>query len=201
MKELFLSVTKNLLYGLIAYVLISLPREILRCLFYNFLTPKESRKTLPSLNPFRYIDPVGIFAFIFFNFGWTRAPFIDFTKMRKKKLFTYASFGILSSFVLAFLYGFLARIANPVFFDVLYRASLWSFTYGLISILPVPPLDGSRLLLAFLPTKSYEWYIKFNVYGIIFMLGLLVLWILPLIMQPLVIFITTVTNYIVFGNW
>nr|HQI10138.1 site-2 protease family protein [Fervidobacterium sp.] len=63
------------------------------------------------------------------------------------------------------------------------------------------PLDSTRMILAFLPSKYYEWYLKFNFYGVIFMIGLLVLWILPMIMHPFVIIITNVTNFIIFGNW
>lgn len=71
---------------------------------------------------------------------------------------------------------------------------------AIISLFPIPSLDGSRIILSFLPSKYYEWYLKFSFYGIIFMIGLLVLWILPMIMQPLSLFITNVTNFITFRN-
>ena len=204
MNIVFLSFLKNLIFGFISYLLISWPREILRVFLYTLFIPKEERKIvfLKRRSLINCIDPIGLFTFIFFDFGWTHSPAIDYSKSKGKNLFVYSIGGILSSLILFVSYGLLCRFINlTVVFNILYMASKWSLTLGLISILPIPPLDGSRMILAFLPSKYYEWYLKFNFYGVIFMLGLLVLWILPMIMQPLVIFISNVTNFIIFRNW
>ena len=208
MSQLIYSSVKNLVYGIISYFLISWPREFIRCLLYSLTIEKRIKsdggKIFPFLkkSPFGYIDPIGIITFLFFDFGWTRPPIIDYVKMRRKRLFFFSMYGILASFILGITYGLIAKYSNSnIMFNLLYTSSKWSLTLGFVSLIPIPPLDGSRMLLAFLPNKSYEWYIKFNVYGILFLLGLLVLWILPMIMQPLVIVITKVTNFIVFSIW
>lgn len=200
----FFSLLKNIVFGFIAYLLISWPREILRSSLYILFVSENDRKNLflKRRSFMNCIDPIGLFTFIFFDFGWTHSPAIDYSKFKGKKLFAYSMFGILSSFILFLFYGVLCRVVNSTLaFKILYTASKWSLTLGLISILPIPPLDASRMLLAFLPSRYYEWYLKFNFYGVIFMLGLLVLWILPMIMQPLIIFISNVTNFIIFRNW
>ncbi|WP_448376391.1 site-2 protease family protein [Fervidobacterium sp.] len=206
MDQLTVSLIKNVIYGLIAYLTISWPREFLRCLFYNIFVKRynKSERLFPLLkrSPLGYIDPIGIITFLFFDFGWTRSPVIDYIKMRRKKLFLFSLFGIVSSFILGVIYGIIAKYSNStILFNLFYTSSKWSFTLTFVSLIPIPPLDSSRMLLAFLPNKSYEWYIKFNIYGILFLIGLLVLWVLPMIMHPLVIVITKVTNFIVFGNW
>jgi len=206
LNQLILSALKNVIYGFAAYVLISWPREFFRCLFYRISVERlsSSNRLFPLLkkSPIGYIDPVGLLTFLFFDFGWTRSPLIDYLKIRRKKLFFFSIYGIVASFLLGIIYGMVSRFSNfPIVFNIFYIASKWSFTLSIVSLIPLPPLDGSRIFLAFLPGKSYEGYIKFNFYGILFMLGLLVLWILPMIMHPLVIFITNVTNFIIFGNW
>jgi len=202
LRALFVSMLINLFYAFVSYILISWPREILRNSVAKVFSTSKGIKNVQLLNPIRYIDPIGILAFAFFDFGWTRSPLIDYPKAKKKDLFLYSLLGIVSSFLLFIGYGIIARYANnAMLFRVLYTSAKWSLTYAFISILPIPPLDSTRMILAFLPSKYYEWYLKFNFYGVIFMIGLLVLWILPMIMHPFVIIITNVTNFIIFGNW
>jgi Zn-dependent protease len=204
LKVLLFSTLKNFLLGFIAYLLISIPKEILRNLFTRLSTFRSKQKVvfLKKAGLFRYIDPIGLLTFMFFDFGWTHQPAIDYTKSRGKSLFFYSIFGVGTSFLLFLIYASLCKITNsPVLFNLFYTSAKWSLTLTIVSLFPIPPLDGSRMILAFLPSKYYEWYLKFNFYGIIFMLGLLILWILPMIMQPLSIFITNVTNFIVFCNW
>jgi len=191
----------NLLLGFVSYILVSWPREILRAVFSKF-TLKNFYLSLGVLNPIRYVDPVGFLSFAFFDFGWTRAPFVDYPKSKRRELVTYSLYGILSSFSLFLLYGVLARmLLNTKYFKVFYDAAKWSLTYAIVSLFPLPPLDGSRALLGLLPSKYYEWYLKFNFYGILFMIGLLILWIFPMIMRPFISVISNVTKFIVFGNW
>ncbi|MCX7654775.1 MAG: site-2 protease family protein [Fervidobacterium sp.] len=205
MNSILISLIRKVIFGFIAYFLISWPREVFRNTLYKLFTMsnsdeiKLSKKQSKLKDLVNFLDPIGLFTFIFFDFGWTHSPAIDYSKSRGKKLFVYSLSGILSSFILFFLYGLLCKIFySNILFNVLYTASKWSLTLGIVSIFPIPPLDGSRMILSFLPSKYYEWYLKFNFYGIIFMLGLLILWILPMIMQPLINFISNVTNFIIF---
>ncbi|KAF2962336.1 site-2 protease family protein [Fervidobacterium sp. 2310opik-2] len=203
MSALLISVIKNIIIGLIAYLLISLPREWLRNFFMKLINIRTDDKVvfLKKNGLFKYVDPIGLLTFIFFDFGWIHQPAIDYSKTKGKKLFIYSIFGIISSFILFFLYAYLCRVLNnALLFNLFYTSAKWSLTLAIISLFPIPPLDGSRIILSFLPSKYYEWYLKFSFYGIIFMIGLLVLWILPMIMQPLSLFITNVTNFITFRN-
>lgn len=108
----------NLLLGFVSYILVSWPREILRAIFTKF-TLKNFCLSLGVLNPIRYVDPVGFLSFVSFDFGWTRAPFVDYPKSGRRDLITYSLYGILSSFLLFLLYGVLARmLLNSKYFEV-----------------------------------------------------------------------------------
>ncbi|ODN30842.1 site-2 protease family protein [Fervidobacterium thailandense] len=188
--------------GFVSYLLVSWPREILRTVLTKATIRNNFSFQLNIFNPFRYVDPVGFLCFVLFDFGWTRAPFIDYPKSKRRDLIVYSLYGIAASFILFFLYGLLARLSiDSRFFEVFYDSAKWSLTYAFVSLFPLPPLDGSRALLGLLPSRYYEWYLKFNFYGVLFMIGLLLLWIFPMIMRPFVSVISNVTKFIVFGNW
>lgn len=204
MNDIVLSLIKNAVLGFVVYLIISVPREYLRLLLLKLIFHKYETKTvfLKKTNFFSYIDPIGLATFLFLDFGWTHTPAIDYTKLRGKYLFVYSLLGIISSLILFLTYGIISSlIDSAIIFKMFYMASKWSLTLALVSLFPIPPLDGSRMILSFLPSNYYEWYIKFSFYGILFMLGLIFFWILPMIMQPLIIFISIVTNFVVFRNW
>ena len=102
LRALFVSMLVNLFYAFVSYILISWPREILRNSAAKVFSTSKGIKNVQLLNPIRYIDPIGILAFAFFDFGWTRSPLIDYPKAKKKDLFFYSLFGIVSSFLLFF---------------------------------------------------------------------------------------------------
>ncbi len=179
------------LTGFLAVLILALPREYLKGWFASLLgddTPKRAGRL--SWNPFVHLDPVGTIAFILFDFGWTRPVPIKYWKMRLRKvgLFLVSIAGPVINVVEALVFGRLARDMrdNAFVYYTLYKSAKYSLTYAFFSLLPIPPLDGSRILGSLLPDEYTEWYIKYEVYGILFMLALLVLWILPLIMNPFV---------------
>ncbi len=139
-----------------------------------------------SLNPLRHLDPIGALAMILFRFGWARPVPINaryFKKPRRDMAIT-AFAGPLSNFILAFLGGFLYLAAVSGFNAILAAAYVPRFPYlfmqytanflyifhfvnltlGLFNCLPVPPLDGSRFLLVFLPPKVYFSVMRYERY-------------------------------------
>lgn len=136
-----------------------------------------------SLNPLRHLDPIGFLCLIFFRFGWAKPVQVDarFFKNPKRDMAITALAGPLSNFVLAFLSSFLyVAMCLPV-----YRYA-WAMTepylilcyivealiyinlgLGVFNLIPIPPLDGSKILYSFLPNRiifrliPYEKYIQF----------------------------------------
>lgn len=191
-------ILRQLFIGFLAVILTVVPREQLKAKLAVKLgdqTPLKAGRT--SLNPFVHLDPIGTLAFIFLNFGWSRPVPVRPWNLRKgRKHFLLVSLiGPAVGMICFFIYGILARFTSNfnVIFELFSKAARYSLTYSLFSLFPIPPLDGSRVLGALLPENYTEWYLKYEVYGTLFLLALLFLWIMPLIMNPFVQFIERLT--------
>jgi len=185
--------------GFIAVVLTVVPREYLKAraaVFFGDQTPAKVGRA--SLNPFVHLDPIGTVTFIFLDFGWSRpVPIRPWNLRGRKKTFLLVSLvGPIVGVLCFLIYGLFARAVQNkenYVFETLFKAAKFSLTYALLSLFPIPPLDGSRVLGALLPEHYTEWYLKYEVYGILFLLALVVLWIMPLVMSPFVNFVDKLT--------
>ena len=159
-------------------------------------TPKRAGRL--SWNPFVHLDPVGTLTFIVFDFGWTRPMPVKYWRMKFRKwgLLLVSLVGPVVNLIEALVFSKLARDfkSDSFAFQTFYKSAKYSLTYAFFSFFPIPPLDGSRILGALLPEEYTDWYIKYEVYGILFMLALLVLWILPLMMSPFVSILNNILN-------
>lgn len=122
-----------------------------------------------TLNPFAHIDYFGAFLIILFGFGWAKPVPVNARNFNKPKLYMAitAFAGPLSNIIMAFLfsiiYGGVASIMVKGYFAsaityVLYFLQyiiIINITLALFNLIPIPPLDGSRLLFAFLPDSAY----------------------------------------------
>jgi Zn-dependent protease len=154
-----------------------------------------------TLNPLKHLDPIGALCMVLFHFGWARPVPINtryFRKPRRDTALTAAA-GPISNFIMAFL-GLLVQeillavfIRHPASSQFVYNlqyAALTLFSYfhvlnlslGLFNLIPVPPLDGSRIFLTFLPAKYYFGIMQYERY---IQLGLMVLLWLGLLSRPL----------------
>ena len=138
-----------------------------------------------SLNPLRHLDPVGAVCMILFRVGWARPVPIDarYFKNPKRDMALTAIAGPLSNIVLAFFavpfYLLIEKMyfavalegGSQIFLQILYY--LYNFFLilhsvniglGLFNLLPIPPLDGSRILLTFLPTRYYFGVMRYEKY-------------------------------------
>lgn len=109
-----------------------------------------------SLNPMRHIDPVGFIMIWAFGFGWAKPVQVDprnFANPRRDMALV-AFAGPFMNFVLAFLA--LATIhatgvESGLFYRLLAVAAQYNVGLGVFNMLPIPPLDGSKVLAALLP--------------------------------------------------
>ena len=154
-----------------------------------------------TLNPLKHLDPIGTICMIFFHFGWAKPVPINsryFKKPRRDMALTAAA-GPIMNFILAFFGVLVCRILTKIFVafpaqsDFVYYiqyAALTLFSYfhmlnlslGVFNLIPIPPLDGSRIFYIFLPTKWYFGVMKYEKY---IQLALLVLLWTGLLSRPL----------------
>ena len=129
-------------------------------------TPKwQGRMTL---NPMAHIDYMGALMIILFGFGWAKPVQVNMYNFKnpKRDMAITAVAGPLSNFIVATVIGiFLAPAlvwssgtdsALPnIIFNLLYYLIVFNIYIGLFNLIPIAPLDGSRILSAVLPNKYY----------------------------------------------
>ena len=147
-------------------------------------TPKEQGRL--SLNPAKHLDLFGTLCLIFLGFGWAKPVQVDprYYKNPKWGMALVALGGPLANFVIAFLSGLILTLIEfyvpySDFSMILYNFFLYliiiNVGLGLFNLIPIPPLDGSKIIGAILPENAYHQYMKYQKYGMFFIIGLLVL--------------------------
>jgi len=138
-----------------------------------------------SLNPLRHIDPFGMLVLIFFKFGWGKPVPVDFFALKnlRKGMVVVSLAGPLMNFLTAIIlsplyklmYNSLVMQAGfSYFIELVKYIILYSIYLGIFNLIPIPPLDGSKVLFAaskrpqrFLFDESINWY------GMIFLIILI----------------------------
>lgn len=146
--------------------------------------PTAKRQHRLSLNPLRHIDWFGLLMMLVAGFGWARPVPVNpnyFKKTRQGMALT-ALAGPASNLLLALLLLIPARLIytyahysvfNQTALDFLTSTAALSIGLGLFNLIPIPPLDGSKVLAVLLPERAYRWLMHYERFGI-FALWLLV---------------------------
>lgn len=146
--------------------------------------PTAKRQHRLSLNPLRHIDWSGLLMMLVAGFGWARPVPVNpnyFKKPRQGMALT-ALAGPASNLLLALLLLIPARLIytyahysvfNQTALDFLTSTAALSIGLGLFNLIPIPPLDGSKVLAVLLPERAYRWLMRYERFGI-FALWLLV---------------------------
>ncbi len=154
-----------------------------------------------SLNPLHHLDPIGTICLIFFKFGWAKPVMINPNNFRdrKKGTFFVAIAGVLTNFILAIISVIILKHMhlNEFMQELLLNIFWFNIILGVFNLIPIPPLDGSKILFSFLPLK-YEYYlIKYERYGYIILLLLIMSSTLDKILVPMVNFMINLIGKIV----
>lgn len=154
-----------------------------------------------SLNPLHHLDPIGTICLIFFKFGWAKPVMINPNNFRdrKKGTFFVSIAGVLTNFILAIISVIIMKHIrlNDFVFELFKNIFWFNIVLGVFNLIPIPPLDGSKLLFSFLPLK-YEYYlIKYEKYGYIILLLLIMSNNLDKILIPMVNFMINLIGKIV----
>lgn len=138
-----------------------------------------------SLNPMRHFDPLGALCMLIGGVGWARPVGINPRNYRNPKvgMAISAAAGPVSNFLLAWLFmilykvvlysGLAGRVSPLAMF--LYDMVVMNLSLAVFNLIPVPPFDGSRIVLLFLPERlyfkamRYERYIMLAVLALVFL--------------------------------
>ena len=127
-----------------------------------------------TLNPIAHLDPIGAICMVFFHFGWAKPVPIDPRNFKNpKRDFAYTAVAgpisnlltaIISAFIYLCAYAMLIKVNYANDFTLALAQNTLDFIYifhavnigiAIFNLIPVPPLDGSRVLNALLPAKIY----------------------------------------------
>lgn len=161
-----------------------------------------------SLNPLAHLDPIGTLMLVFAGFGWGKPVHVDprnYTRkisMEKGEAIVSLA-GPLMNIILAFIFtliycaiykfagaGFLHSTMGSVLMLMIFYTISINVGLGVFNLIPLPPLDGSKIIMPFLPYKAKEWFVNNEQ---IFYLVFVVLWITGLagiIISPAISWIT-----------
>lgn len=166
-----------------------------------------------SLNPIKHIDPVGtiliplvmIMLNTGFIFGWAKPVPVDARNMHhpRRDLALVALAGPLSNFLMALLWGFVASFGLSALtkgntglgvpLNAMGSAGVIINVFlGVLNLIPLPPLDGSRILSAILPPRVAYQFSQIEPYGLYILILLLYLGVLSSIMMPIVSFLLNI---------
>jgi Zn-dependent protease len=137
-----------------------------------------------TLDPRKHIDPIGTIALFLIGFGWAKPVPVNFGNLRdeRKGLIFVSSAGIVANIILAFLSLLLLRVFEPLpntpVFLLFYYTAQINIMLAAFNLIPIPPLDGSKVLMGFTSRRFQYSLMRLEPYGMFIILGLFFLGIL-----------------------
>lgn len=165
-----------------------------------------------SLNPLKHFEPMGFLMMMLVGYGWAKPVPINtrYFKKPKRDMAICAAAGPISNLLLAILFAGLYKIFTLVIVHVpitsmqvyniilltelfFYTAISINVTFAVFNLIPIPPFDGSRIILTFLPS---DLYFKIQRYERYIMIGFFVLLLTNVLDPVLNLAFDSVTNLI-----
>lgn len=142
-----------------------------------------------SLNPLHHLEPLGAICLFLFGFGWAKpVPVNPYNfKNQKSGMVLTSLAGPFTNFIIAFIANVIMTIIGTITFTgrgigfdiaticytLCYYMMIMNLGLGIFNLIPVPPLDGSKVLGAVLPTNLYFSYMKYEQFGFIILIILI----------------------------
>lgn len=132
-----------------------------------------------SLNPLSHLDPIGALCMVFFRFGWAKPVPINpmYFKDRKRDSAITALAGPIANILLAFVstivfalfyvyvYIDYTNFLTEFFYTVFVQLAMVNISFAVFNLIPFPPLDGSKILGAFLSYENYSKLLQYERFG------------------------------------
>jgi len=141
-----------------------------------------------TLNPLRHLDPIGTLMLFIFGFGWAKPVPVNIANMRNQRLglILTSAAGVTANFIVAFVSILLLYLLEPdlggTAGTVLQVMAHINIILAAFNLIPIPPLDGSKILMGFVPYRVQELLARLEPFGFFVIIGLLYLgWLNPVI--------------------
>lgn len=146
---------------------------------YKLGDPTAKAEGRLTLNPLKHIDPIGALSMILFRFGWSKPVPINEYNFEKRETYTAltALAGPVSNLILASLAGlanYLLNLdSNSLIVFLLYIFATINIALAIFNLIPIPPLDGHKVVRALLPKNLRYYWEKLERYSLILILLLI----------------------------
>ncbi|MDD3905790.1 MAG: site-2 protease family protein [Candidatus Omnitrophica bacterium] len=146
---------------------------------YLFGDDTAMRSGRLSLNPMFHLDPVGTIMLFIVGFGWAKPVPVDYSRLKNFRLglISVSLAGCLANILIAAIALFLLRAgiagSNPTAVFLLSLVARINIILGAVNLIPIPPLDGSKILMGFLPRTGQAILARFDTYGLLLLMLLL----------------------------
>jgi Zn-dependent protease len=134
-----------------------------------------------TLNPLKHLDPLGTLMLFLAGFGWAKPVPVNLNNIpdRRKGLILVSSAGIAANILFAFgallVYKLLHFPARGVGAVVVSNLAYINVTLAALNLIPIPPVDGSKILMGFAPEGLQRLLARLEPYGFFILIGLLYL--------------------------
>jgi len=136
-----------------------------------------------SLNPLVHIDPLGFAMLLFIGFGWAKPVPVNIYNLRNVRVSSalVSLAGPVSNLVMAIIFSFLLNFLTPILgpqnmlVNFLFLLILVNVILMVFNLIPIPPLDGSKVLFSILPDKYNNFKEKLSINGPFILIGLVLL--------------------------
>ena len=151
---------------------------------YRLGDPTAKNMGWLTLNPIKHIELFGILMMVVARFGWAKPVPVNrrYFKNPKGHMAITALAGPVSNIILAvvvyFIFGLIYELfgglyatgASRVVLDIVYSCAELSVILAIFNLLPIPPLDGSKILFSLLPEQSYDKLMRYERFGMIILI-------------------------------
>lgn len=165
---------------------------------WNLGDPTAKNAGRLSMNPLKHLDPLGVIAFIIMKIGWAKPVPVDprYFKDPQKGMLLVALAGPAANVVMAIVSAILAKLLITMPFIPIFIlkpmvgmlvASVWiNIMLAVFNCLPIPPLDGSKVLMGILPPETARSYAKLEPFGFILLLVLFYAGLIGKVIMPVI---------------
>jgi len=173
--------------GFFYWIIFAIPSIVIASTFHEYahawtatklgdLTSKVNGRL--TLNPLKHIDPLGALCMILFKFGWSKpVPINEYNFENRTRDTALVSFaGPISNILLLFAISLLNSIIKPTgnFYVFFVTFAMVNIVLAIFNLLPIPPLDGHKIVRAFLPQKARYYWENLERFQIPFLIILLI---------------------------